>query len=95
MLLATVTDPYMLVAVQLLDGVAAAVFGVMVPLVVADVSRGTGRFNLSQGIVGTATGIGASLSTRSPDMQAITSAVRSLSSASRESPPWGSCWCGP
>jgi MFS family permease len=35
----------------------------MVPLVVADVTRGTGRFNLGQGIIGTATGIGASLST--------------------------------
>jgi predicted MFS family arabinose efflux permease len=34
----------------------------MVPLVVADVTRGTGHFNLGQGIVGTATGIGASLS---------------------------------
>ncbi len=34
----------------------------MVPLVVADLTRGTGRFNLGQGILGTATGIGASLS---------------------------------
>jgi predicted MFS family arabinose efflux permease len=36
---------------------------VLVPLVVADITRGTGRFNLAQGIVGTGTGIGASLST--------------------------------
>jgi predicted MFS family arabinose efflux permease len=35
----------------------------MVPLMVADLARGTGRFNLSLGIVGTGTGIGASLST--------------------------------
>jgi MFS family permease len=62
-LFAVVTDPVWLVAVQLLDGITASVFGVMVPLVVADVTRGTGRFNLSLGIVGTATGIGASLST--------------------------------
>ena len=48
---------------QLLDGVAAAVFGVMVPFVIADVTRGTGRFNLSQGIVGTASGLGAAIST--------------------------------
>ena len=61
-LLATVTDPYLLVAVQLLDGLTAAVFSVMVPLTVADLTRGTGRFNLTQGIVGTAMGIGASLS---------------------------------
>lgn len=62
-LFAVVTDPYLLVAVQVIDGVAAAVFGVLVPLVIADVTRGTGRFNLSQGIVGTATGLGAALST--------------------------------
>jgi MFS family permease len=61
-LFATVTDPSLLLAVQLLDGVTAAVFAVMVPLVVADLTRGTGRFNLGQGILGTATGIGASLS---------------------------------
>jgi predicted MFS family arabinose efflux permease len=52
----------LLVVVQLLDGVTASVFAVMVPLVIADLTRGTGRFNLGQGIVGTATGIGASLS---------------------------------
>jgi MFS family permease len=62
-LFAVVHDPYVLVIVQLLDGVSAAVFGVMVPLVVADVTRGTGHFNLVLGIVGTAIGIGASLST--------------------------------
>jgi MFS family permease len=62
-LLAVVTDPYLLVAVQVLDGLSAAVLGVLVPLVVADVTRGTGRFNLAQGIVGSAVGIGASLST--------------------------------
>ena len=61
-LFATVTDPYMLVAVQLLDGVTAAVFSVMVPLTIADLTRGTGRFNLGQGIVGTMMGLGASLS---------------------------------
>jgi MFS family permease len=48
--------------VQILDGVTAAVFAVMVPLIVADLTRGTGHFNLGQGILGTATGIGASLS---------------------------------
>jgi len=46
-----------------LDGVAAAALGVMVPLVTADVTRGTGRFNLAQGLVGSAVGIGAALST--------------------------------
>jgi predicted MFS family arabinose efflux permease len=62
-LFATVTDPYLLVAVQVFDGITAAVFSVMIPLVVADVAFGSGHFNLAQGIVGTATGIGASLST--------------------------------
>jgi MFS family permease len=63
LLFASVTNPELLVIVQLLDGVTAAVFSVMVPLVVADLTRGTGRFNLGQGIVGTFVGIGASLST--------------------------------
>ena len=63
MLFATVSDPYLLVGVQVFDGVTAAVFSVMIPLIVADVAFGSGHFNLAQGIVGTATGIGASLST--------------------------------
>ncbi len=63
LLFATVNDPYLLVAVQVFDGVTAAVFSVMIPLIVADVAFGSGHFNLAQGIVGTATGIGASLST--------------------------------
>jgi MFS family permease len=62
-LFATVTDPYLLVVVQVFDGVTAAVFSVMIPLIVADVAFGSGHFNLAQGIIGTATGIGASLST--------------------------------
>lgn len=63
LLFALVSSPVPLVAVQLLDGVTAAVFAVMVPLVVADLTRGTGHFNLGQGIVGTFVGIGASIST--------------------------------
>ncbi len=63
LLFAIVRDPYLLVGVQVFDGITAAVFSVMVPLIVADVAFGSGRFNLAQGIVGTAVGIGASLST--------------------------------
>jgi MFS family permease len=63
LLFATVRDPYLLVAVQVFDGITAAVFAVMIPLIVADITFGSGHFNLAQGIVGTATGIGASLST--------------------------------
>jgi MFS family permease len=62
-LLAWTQDPYMIVAVQLLDGISGAVLGVLVPLVLADIARGTGRFNFAQGIVGSATGVGAALST--------------------------------
>jgi len=62
LLFASVSNPELLVVVQLLDGVTAAVMAVMVPLVVADLTRGTGHFNLGQGAIGTATGIGASLS---------------------------------
>jgi MFS family permease len=62
-LLAWTNDPYMIVAVQALDGISGAVMGVLIPLALADISRGTGRFNLAQGIVGSATGVGATLST--------------------------------
>jgi MFS family permease len=56
-------NPYWLVGVQLLDGIGAGIFGALFPLVVADLTRGTGRFNISQGAVGTMQGIGAALST--------------------------------
>jgi MFS family permease len=62
-LFAIVTTPYLVVAVQVLDGISAAVLGVTLPLIVADIMRGTGRFNLGLGIVGSAVGIGAALST--------------------------------
>jgi len=52
-----------LIAVQILDGVANAIFGVVSILVVADRTRGTGRFNLVQGSLATAVGLGAALST--------------------------------
>jgi MFS family permease len=51
-----------LVAIQVLDGVAAAIFGVVSVLVIADLTKGTGRFNLTLGAIGTAVGMGASLS---------------------------------
>jgi MFS family permease len=55
-------DSAWLIAVQLLDGVGAGIFGVLSPLIVADLMRGTGRYNLALGIVATMLGIGASLS---------------------------------
>jgi MFS family permease len=55
-------NPYYLVAVQLLDGIGAGIFGVVSVLVIADLTKGTGRFNLAQGALATATDIGAGLS---------------------------------
>lgn len=52
-----------LVSVQLLDGVANAIFGVVSVLVIADRTHGTGRFNLVGGALATAVGLGAALST--------------------------------
>jgi MFS family permease len=55
-------DSAWLIAVQLLDGIGAGIFGALTPLLLADLMRGTGRYNLAQGAIGTAQGIGASLS---------------------------------
>jgi MFS family permease len=63
LLLATLATPSLIVAAQALDGVAGAVGGVLVPLVAADITRGTGRFNLCMGVIGLAVGVGATLST--------------------------------
>jgi MFS family permease len=60
---AFVTNPSLIVALQVLDGVSAVILGIVFPLVVADITRDTGRFNLALGIVGSAVGIGAALST--------------------------------
>ncbi len=62
-LLASTADPMLVPVIQALDGVSAAVVGVLVPLIAADLSRGTGRFNLCMGVLGLAAGIGATLST--------------------------------
>lgn len=59
----TLTDnPSALIAIQVLDGVGAGIFGVVGVLVIADLTKGSGRFNLMQGALATATGIGTSLS---------------------------------
>jgi MFS family permease len=52
-----------LVVAQLLDGVTAAIMGVLTIVVITDLTTGTGRFNLVHGIIGAAVGISASLST--------------------------------
>jgi len=63
LLFAGVSSPYLLVPVQMLDGISAAVFGVMLPLIAADVAGGKGRYNLTIGLFGLGAGIGATLST--------------------------------
>src|SRR5579863_5561045 len=51
------------IAIQTLDGVANAIFGIVSILVVKDRTQGTGRFNVAAGCLATMVGIGAALST--------------------------------
>lgn len=61
--LAVVHTRVSIIAVQVLDGLSAACIGVLVPLIVADITRRGGRFNLAIGLVGFAMSVGATLST--------------------------------
>jgi MFS family permease len=63
LLFAISANPTLVVAVQALDGIGGACFGIMVPLIVSDVAGRSGHFNLSLGFVGFAIGIGATVST--------------------------------
>lgn len=63
LLFAWTTNPLILIAAQLLDGVSGTMLDVLTALIVAHLTGGTGRFNLAQGFVGTTSGVGASLST--------------------------------
>jgi sugar phosphate permease len=51
-----------LVSVQILDGVAAGSLDALIPLVLADIMRGTGRYNAARGVLGTVQGVAGSLS---------------------------------
>ncbi len=55
-------DAVWLVSVQILDGIAAGTLDALIPLVLADVMRGTGRYNLARGMLGTVQGVAGSLS---------------------------------
>jgi MFS family permease len=55
-------NPYFLVSIQLLDVVGAGLFGALFFLVVADLTKGTGRFNLAQGAASACFGLGAAMS---------------------------------
>jgi MFS family permease len=61
LLFAFADDPALVLAIQILDGVGAGIYSVILFLVVADVTRGTGTFNLAQGVVITVQGLGAAL----------------------------------
>jgi MFS family permease len=63
LLFAVTVDPPLLICIQLLDGVSGSVLGVLTALIIADLTNGTGRFNLAQGFVGMLPGVGAVLST--------------------------------
>lgn len=62
LLLSTVTGPYWIIPVQALDGLGGAAFGVMTPLIAADISGVGGRFNLRMGIIGLVGGGAATVS---------------------------------
>jgi MFS family permease len=51
-----------LIAVQVLDGIGIGLFDALLPLILADIMRDTGRYNAARGLVGTVQGIGGSLS---------------------------------
>jgi MFS family permease len=62
LLFATTSDPRMMIAIQCLDGVTASIITVLTIPIIADVTKGTGRFNLAQGVFGTLTGFAAAIS---------------------------------
>jgi predicted MFS family arabinose efflux permease len=63
MLFAGIADPYLMILIQLLDGLSAAAIGVLTPLIVADITRDNGHYTTALGLVGLAIGGGATLST--------------------------------
>src|SRR5262249_35051224 len=62
LLFALTSDPRMMIAIQCLDGVTGAIITVLTILIIADVTKGTGRFNLAQGVFATLTGFAAAIS---------------------------------
>ncbi len=55
-------NPFALAAIEVLDGISATVYFVVAVLVIADLTQGTGRFNLAQSAVFAAAGLGATFS---------------------------------
>ena len=63
LLMAASPPPFLLVPIQALDGISASVFGVMLPLIAADIAGRSGHFTLTMSTVGLAAGLGATIST--------------------------------
>ena len=62
LMFATNDDPHLMVLYQALDGISASMMGIMLPLIVADITQQGGRFNLGMGLMGFISGLGATLS---------------------------------
>jgi MFS family permease len=62
LLYTTTTDPYLFLSIQLFDGIGAGIFGVIAVVTVSDIAKGTGRFNISIGLIALCTSIGAGMS---------------------------------
>ncbi|MGH7103381.1 MAG: MFS transporter [Acetobacteraceae bacterium] len=65
-------SPWLIVAIQVLDGVGAGIFGALFPVVIADLTRGTGRYNVTLGAATTVQGVGAAFSTTVAGMVIVT-----------------------
>ncbi len=70
-LFAVALGPWFLIGVQVLGGLDASVIGILTPLVIADCTRGTGRYNVALGAVGMTGGVGATLSTTATGFVAV------------------------
>jgi MFS family permease len=55
-------NPYVLVSIQVLEGIGAGIFGALLLIVTADLTQGTGRYNIAQGGASAVWGLGAALS---------------------------------
>ena len=83
-LFAFVTNYPLMVAIQLLDGISGSIINVLTVLVISDLTTGTGRFNLAQGVIGAMIGIAASLSTSITGLSSKNSAIGRASYSLRE-----------
>jgi MFS family permease len=63
LLFITVVNPWWLVLFQILDGLSATSLGILMALIVADVTYATNRFNLFRGGMGTVAKLGGAVST--------------------------------